>query len=487
LALMDRRDLSVARLRKLAFGAPTEKTATVCAPSQEATVGDARPQGRRRGHGRHGQQAYTGARRVAVSHPTLRPGQPCPDCQRGKLRGQLKPATAIRLEAQPPITATVHEMEVLRCALCGKTFTAPTPPEAGTQKHDPSVGVMVGLLRYGSGMPFYRLAQWQRSLGVPLPASTQWELADEVARQVEPAVDALAQHAAQAPTLHNDDTTMRVSQLRRQIQAEEKPARTGIFTTGLVAQSPEHPIALFVTGRQHAGENLDDVLQHRDKERPPPLQMCDGLARNEPKVGTTTLAWCLAHGRRGFVDVAADFPEQCRYVLERVREVYRVDAQAKEKGLSSAERLRLHQTQSQPVMEALHAWLEEQRRDPRVEPNSGLGEAIEYMLDHWVELTRFLDQPGAPLDNNLCERMLKTAILHRKNSLSYKTQRGAKVGDIFMSLIQTCRLNRANPFDYVLALVRHTAEVKANPRAWLPWNYRDALAALTPPPSVDSG
>ncbi|HRZ10568.1 MAG TPA: hypothetical protein P5319_11835, partial [Gemmatimonadales bacterium] len=147
LALMDRRDLSVARLRKLAFGAPTEKTATVCAPSQEATVGDARPQGRRRGHGRHGQQAYTGARRVAVSHPTLRPGQPCPDCQRGKLRGQLKPATAIRLEAQPPITATVHEMEVLRCALCGKTFTAPTPPEAGTQKHDASVGVMVGLLR----------------------------------------------------------------------------------------------------------------------------------------------------------------------------------------------------------------------------------------------------------------------------------------------------------------------------------------------------
>jgi len=221
LALMDQRDLSVARLRKLAFGAPTEKTATVCAPTQQGSGQEARPRRRRRGHGRRGHQAYTGARRVRVSHPTLRPGGLCPACGKGKLRRQPKPATAIRLEGQPPISATVHEMEVLRCALCGKTFTAPTPAQAGTQKHDASVGVMVGLLRYGSGMPFYRLAQWQRSLGVPLPASTQWELADEIARQMEPVVDALAQHAAQAPTLHNDDTTMRVSQLRRQIQAQQ--------------------------------------------------------------------------------------------------------------------------------------------------------------------------------------------------------------------------------------------------------------------------
>ena len=153
------------------------------------------------------------------------------------------------------------------------------------------------------------------------------------------------------------------------------------------------------------GENLDDVLQHRDKERPPPLQMCDGLARNEPKVGTTTLACCLAHGRRGFVDVAADFPERCRYVLERVRTVYGVDAETKARGLSPAERLRLHQSQSQPVMEELHTWLEAQLRDKRVEPKSGLGEAIEYMLGHWVQLTRFLHEPEAPLENNLCERI----------------------------------------------------------------------------------
>ncbi|MFO8002854.1 transposase, partial [Thioalkalivibrio sp.] len=75
-----------------------------------------------------------------------------------------------------------------------------------------------------------------------------------------------------------------------------------------------------------------------------------------------------------------------------------------------------------------------------VEPNSGLGKAIKYMLKHWKKLTRFLEVPGTPLDNNIAERALKYAILHRKNALFYKTQNGAKVGDLFMSLIHTCQL-----------------------------------------------
>lgn len=480
LKLLEEQGTSLMRVRKIAFGAPTEKTAHLCASTESAAPPPAAAKTRRKGHGRRGAKAYTGARRIRVPHPTLQAGQVCPDCRKGKLRLQVQPATALHLRAQPPITATVHEMEVLRCSLCGKTFTAPVPAEAGVQKFDPSVGVMVGLLRYGTGLPFYRLAQWQQNLGVPLPASTQWELVDEVARQIEPVVDQLAVAAAQAPTVFNDDTTMRVGQLRRQIQKEEKPKRTGIFTSGIVAQPPDHPIALFFTGRQHAGESLQRVLAHRAKKLPPPLQMCDGLARNKPTELDTILACCLAHGRRGFVDVASRFPEECRHVLESLRVVYQCDAEAKEKGLNAQERLGLHQAVSQPVMEELKDWLEKQFQDKRVEPNSALGEAIDFMRGHWVELTRFLQEPGAPLDNNICERILKTAILHRKNSLSYKTERGAKVGDLFMSVVQTCRLNRVNPFTYLLQLVGHSAEVAADPARWMPWNFQNAEAPATP-------
>ena len=115
------------------------------------------------------------------------------------------------------------------------------------------------------------------------------------------------------------------------------------------------------------------------------------------------------------------------------------------------------------------------------EPNSGLGGAIRYMLRHWEKLTLFLRQPGAPLDNNIGERALKKAILHRKNALFYKTQNGARVGDLFMSLIYTCQLNQANPFDYLTQLQRHADELAASPAQWMPWNYRETLARLARP------
>jgi transposase len=132
-------------------------------------------------------------------------------------------------------------------------------------------------------------------------------------------------------------------------------------------------------------------------------------------------------------------------------------------------------------MKDLHGWMEAQFAEHRTEPNSGLGKAISYLLRHWKKLTLFLEQPGVPLDNNIVERSLKLAIRNRKNALFYKTLNGAAVGDLFMSLIHTCELNGANPFDYLTELQRHAAELKQNPSEWMPWNYRETLARLTMP------
>ena len=203
--------------------------------------------------------------------------------------------------------------------------------------------------------------------------------------------------------------------------------------------------------------------------------MCDALSRNTPKASGVEilLANCLAHGRRQFVEIAPNFPEECRYVLESLGAVYYNDAMAREQALSAEDRLRLHQQQSGPVMEQLHAWLEAQLAEKKTEPNSGLGKAITYLLRHWKGLTAFLRHAGAPLDNNICEQALKRAVLHRKNALFYKTLNGAQVGDLFMSLIHTCELNGANSFDYLTELQRHARELAAHPAEWMPWNYRD--------------
>jgi hypothetical protein len=112
----------------------------------------------------------------------------------------------------------------------------------------------------------------------------------------------------------------------------------------------------------------------------------------------------------------------------------------------------------------------------RVEPNSGLGKAFDYMLDRWPKFTLFLRVPGAPLTNNVCERALKAAIRHRNNSLFYRSQRGAEVGDMYMSLIYTAESNGENALAYLTALLRHARAVAERPLDWLPWNYRATLA-----------
>ena len=143
--------------------------------------------------------------------------------------------------------------------------------------------------------------------------------------------------------------------------------------------------------------------------------------------------------------------------------------------MSADERLDFHQEHSGPVMDKLHAWLESQFEERRrAELRTGEGDLVSAQsLGDADALSR---KPGAPLDNNIVERALKKAILHRKNSLFYKTLNGAQMGDLFMSLIHTCELNGANPFDYLTELQRHAEELKQNPSEWMPWNYRETLA-----------
>ena len=262
----------------------------------------------------------------------------------------------------------------------------------------------------------------------------------------------------------------------QRIEETNSKERTGIFTSAIVSISASHKIAVFFTGRQHAGENLRDVLQRRASGLEVPIHMCDGSSRNEPKGFETIMANCIPHGRRKFVELIDSFPEECRYVLESLRKVFRHDAITRKQEMSPEQRLLFHQAHSAKVMETLESWMNEQLAERKVEPNSSLGGAFSYMLKRWDKLTLFLRKPGAPLDNNICERALKKAILHRKNALFYKTENGAHVGDIFMTLIYSAELSGVNPFDYLSQLLKHSEAVRRSPHEWMPWNYQGAAA-----------
>ena len=509
LTLLEDKRTTLDRLRKLIFGSRTEKTRDVIpqtqGPPPSAVPGGTipiepveqarEPVTRRPGHGRNGADDYRGAEKIQVPHGSLHSGDPCPDCRKGKVYEWASPGVLVRLVGQAPVQAKVYELQKQRCNLCGKMFTAAPPEGVGSEKYDATAGSMIALLKYGTGLPFNRMEGLQEGLGIPLPASTQWEIVEATAAVIQPAFDELIRQAAQGEVLHNDDTTVKILEFMGKrarpealadlgragdssdLPAKEQSERRGMFTSGIVSMSEGRRIALFFSGRQHAGENLGDVLAYRAKNLGLPIQMCDALSRNLPAAFKTLLGNCLAHGRRQFVEVVERFPEECRYVLESLGDVYKNDAVARERNLSPEERLVFHQTESGPIMEKLQDWCTRQIQDRLVEPNSALGGAIAYLLRHWEKLTLFLRQPGAPLDNNICERALKLAICHRKNSLFYKTLNGAHVGDIFMSLIHTCRLNDVNPFDYLTELQRHAEELAAQPENWMPWNYRDELRA----------
>jgi hypothetical protein len=504
---LETKTTTLERVRHLIFGPSTETTDKVlgkdpadttepgatnpgaAGEASAATHGDVPSKPPRQGHGRNGAKKYPRAPRIAVPHDSLKHGDPCPQpgCTGRVYIQRQEPAVLVRVTGVAPLQAQIYELERLRCGLCGTVFTAAPPQGMGETKYDESAAAMIALLKYGCGLPFHRIARLEQALAIPLPATTQWDVVAQAAPSLAPAFEELARQAGDGTVLHNDDTPMRILNLTAEARAEALPAhakqeRTGVFTSGVVAQTHNGPIALFKTGPCHAGEHLAEVLDRR-QDPTVPIQMSDALARNTPGEHPTQAANCIPHGRRKFVEVYAAFPEEVAFVLESLRPVFATDRQAREERLSPQARLLLHQHESAPRMQALRDWMDRQIEGHLVEPNAGLGQAVAYMRNHWDKLTLFLRVPGAPLSNNLCERALKKAILHRKNSLFYRTLNGAKVGDLFMSLIHTAELHHMEPFDYLVTLLRHEAAVALDPPAWMPWNYTATLARLAVEPT----
>jgi hypothetical protein len=509
--LVQERGTTIARLRRLFGLASSEKTADVLAkmgqseaaptaqpdaeataaipeserPAREARSTGAEKKAKRKGHGRNPFTAYPDACPIAVMHESLRPGDECPACGRGTLFELKEPARLLRIVGQPSLVAFCWNCQRLRCSGCGAVFTARAPAEAQGPKHSETAAAIIACLRYGLGMPHNRLEHFQGHLATPMPASTQWDV-------VSARVDApllvyreLLRLGAQGTVLHNDDTYMRILAFmgRRRVELLRRGAlpdaeRTGLFTTAVVSIVDVHTLALFFSGRKHAGENLADLLHQRAADLEPPILMSDALDRNVPKGHTVIESNCASHARRLVVDQAENFPTECRYLLETYGKVFKIDELCRTHGLSDDERLRKHQQESSPLMAELKKWMEEQFEEKRVEPNSGLGEAFRYMLNRWEKFTLFLRLPGAPLHNNIAERTLKMAIRHRTNSLFYRSEHGALVGDIYMTVIHTAELQGENPFHYLTELMRHESIVAQEPAAWLPWNYRHTRARL---------
>ena len=486
---LQEKEMSLKRLLRFLFRKKTESSRNILkevAKKTEAEEPEPRPSvDRPTGHGRRPGSEYTGARRVHCAHPELAAGSTCPECLHGRVFPLKDPGIFIHFKARPPIDADVYESDRFRCGSCGAVFAAPLPAHMPPVTWDPTAKSMAAILRYGAGVPHYRLEKLQQQLGIPISDATLFSLSEQVADAGFVVYRRLVVIAAQGMLFHADDTAMRILALMKENEGRDGAhQRKGIYTTAIISILEEHEICLFFTGRNYAGENLDEFLKNRAEAMPAPMLMADGTVCNVPKTLDTVLLNCTTHARRKFVDVYESFPTEVTHVIRELAIIYRNDEETRQLALTPEERLAYHQEHSRPVMERLHDWCLALIDEKKVEPNSALGKAIRYLDKHWTALTQFLRIPGAPISNDVAERLLKRAVLHRKNSLFYLTEHGAAVGDILMSLIQTAVRAGANPFDYLSQLQRHQTEAFERPDDWLPWNYQLALDRLLPDRAV---
>ncbi|MBT4936799.1 IS66 family transposase [Candidatus Peregrinibacteria bacterium] len=428
------------------------------------------PGGRPKGSGRKGKDDLSGAKKVFHKLDELKKGDLCPDCLIGKVY-PVMPGTHIQFTGQAPLEATVHETEKLRCNACGKYFEASLPEEC-KDKYHPSADVAIAIQKYALGLPFYRMGKWQGNLGIPIAPSSQWDRCEVLANSVFPVYEKMVEEAADGDLFHGDDTRNKILDVQKYIR-ENNEKRVGVYTTGIISKTGKKIINLFFTGRQYCGENMNDILKKRKKETSA-IFMSDALAMNLPKEAKLFWANCLTHCRRNFWDYRDNYPKMVPYVLSLFSKIYKNEIKTEK--MLPQERLSYHQKHSGPIIEKIRRWGIKKLYLKKIEPNEELGGALKYFFKHFKELTLFLRVPGVPLDNNIVERLLKTPILNRKNSYFYKTQFGALVGDVMMSLIETCKSSGINPQKYLLSLHEHREWVKAGPEKWLPWNFEANLS-----------
>jgi len=224
---------------------------------------------------------------------------------------------------------------------------------------------------------------------------------------------------------------------------------------------------------------MERLISMRYPDLEPFIRMCDALSSNLRIKFLEILCLCLTHGRRKFYEIYDYFPGECGCVIDALALVYKHDAISKKRKMAPDERLAYHQEKSGPILMALKDWMVKTFEGGQVEPNSSLGKAFKYMLNHWDGLTRFLHITGCPLDNNFVERTLKVQIMSRKYSLFYKTEPSASISGKITSLVHTCFENNENPFAYLVAIQKNRALCDRSPKDWLPWNYRETMDRLS--------
>jgi transposase len=335
-----------------------------------------------------------------------------------------------------------HIRKKYRCECGAAPQTAPGPlrlPGGGLYSIDFVIEVVLG--KYWMHLPLDRQAKDMVRQGLDMGTSTLWDQIEKLARVLSPCYEALQPYVLESPLVHADETRWRL------LKGGGKTWWVWSMSRGNAVYYRLHP----TRGHEVAVDMLDDfdgVLMVDDYA---------GYQAARKLLPKARLVLCWSHVRRGFIGAAKSYPE-CDEAAELIGELFEIERDLPDWQVITDPKLRAdalahiratRQARSSPVLDKLLAWAKAQRSLPQ----STLRKAIEYMVSNWADLTRFVDDPHAPLSNNAAERTIRGPVVGRKNHLGSKSKRGTEVAAIFYSLVESAKLAGKDPAAYLRAAV----------------------------------
>jgi transposase len=400
---------------------------------EEATPTSA-PRRPQPGHGPREQPALP---IVEIRHELAPAHRQCPACggHVTEMAGQFESSeriTTVKLTYH----VEQHLRQKYRCACNGAVVTAPGPPQITPGgRYAPAFAVGVAVAKYADHCPLERQVRMMAREGLRVDSQTLWDQIQALARHLEPTYDALGRRALAAPVINVDET--------RWPRLGSSTAATG---TVWGVYAPTVAFYRILPGKS-AEEGRQLLGAYRGTAVVDGYAVYEVLARDGPGFA---LAHCWAHTKRKYDDIADHYPVACAEIGTLIGELYAIErlVPGPFPGNAAAQTLRqqLRHGRSRPILDRMWEWATVQVGLPR----SDFGKAVRYMLERWTGLTRFMDDPRIPLDNNAAERALRGPVVGRKNHYGSRSLRGTQVAAVFYTLCETARLAGVDPQAYLL-------------------------------------
>jgi transposase len=374
---------------------------------------------------------------VEIRHDLAPQDRQCPACG-----GELMEMTS-QVETSERITTVKltyqvehHVRQKYRCCCNGAVVTAPGPTQIlPGSRYAPEFGIGVAVAKYADHLPLERQVRMMAREGLTIDSQTLWDQINAIARHLEPTYEALGQRALEAPVINVDET-------RWPVMKALTPAKGTVWTV----RSPTVSFYRILPGKS-AEEGRQVLNGYRGTVVADGFAVYDVLARDGPAF---TLAHCWSHAKRHYDEIAQHWPAACAEIGALIGELYAVErlVPGPFPGDAAAQTLRqqLRHDRSRPVLDRIWQWATVQVGLPR----SDFGKAVRYMLERWAGLTRFVEDPGVPLDNNAAERALRGPVVGRKNHYGSRSLRGTQVAALFYTLCETAKLTGIDPHAYLL-------------------------------------